>query len=238
MAARRTPTRTSTKTSAPKNGAKNGKSDDSTRAKVVDAAVACILEEGFYRASSNEIARRAEVTWGVIQYHFGTREAMLLAVLERAAAELQSHLNHPITGETLAERIDELADIMWDYYGKSDFLAYLQVMWNLSHDPTTEAQTREAMNDNQILVGQALPKLLQDVIGDALPEDHPDHSRLGTYVFAALRGMAVDQAHIASLPTARANPNGQAADREMLVASLTAYVESVAGKKPGLLRRR
>ena len=31
--------------------------------------IACILEEGFYRASSNKIARRAGVTWGVIQYH-------------------------------------------------------------------------------------------------------------------------------------------------------------------------
>ena len=32
-------------------------SDDSTRARVVDAAIACILDEGFYRASSNKIAK-------------------------------------------------------------------------------------------------------------------------------------------------------------------------------------
>ena len=59
--------------------------DESTRGRVVDAAIECILDEGFYRASSNKIAKRAGVTWGVIQYHFGTREALMLAVHERGA---------------------------------------------------------------------------------------------------------------------------------------------------------
>src|SRR5438128_1846069 len=52
------------------------------RSQILDAAVACILELGFYRASSNEIARRAEVSWGSIQYHFGSRESLMLAVVE------------------------------------------------------------------------------------------------------------------------------------------------------------
>ena len=55
--------------------------DLATRERVIAAAVDSILERGFYRASSNEIARRAGVTWGVIQHHFGTREALMLAVL-------------------------------------------------------------------------------------------------------------------------------------------------------------
>lgn len=208
--------------------------NDSTPSKVVDAAIACILEEGFYRASSNEIARRADVTWGVIQYHFGTREALLLAVLQRAAAELQTTLNETvIDGETLAERVDQLADLVWGYYARPEFLAYMQVMLNLSHDPTTESQTRAAMDDNQIHVSQSLPKLLREVIGDLLPDDHPDKTTLSMYVFAALRGMAIDQGHVGALPTARANPGGHRAERAMLQASVVAYVESVAGKEKG-----
>lgn len=207
---------------------------ESTPAKVVDAAIACILEEGFYRASSNEIARRADVTWGVIQYHFGTREALLLAVLQRAAAELQTTLNNTvIDGETFAERVDQLADLVWGYYARPEFLAYMQVMLNLSHDPTTEGQTRAAMDDNQIHVSQSLPKLLRDVIGDLLPDSHPDKTKLSMYVFAALRGMAIDQGHVGALPTARANPGGHAEERAMLQAAVVAYVESVAGKDKG-----
>ena len=63
-------------------------SDESTRARVVDAAVACILDEGFYRASSNKIAKRAGVTWGVIQYHFGHARGAAVAVHERGLDEL------------------------------------------------------------------------------------------------------------------------------------------------------
>ena len=63
---------------------RTGAQDSISRQRVIDAAIACILDQGFYRASSNAIAERAGVTWGVIQYHFGTREALMLAVLERA----------------------------------------------------------------------------------------------------------------------------------------------------------
>ncbi len=251
MPARRTPTRSTKpagKITANGNGkpkAKaNGKGDESTPDRVIDAAVACILEEGFYRASSNEIARRADVTWGVIQYHFGTREALLLGVLERAAAELQSFLNNTvIDGDTLGERIDQLAELVWGYYARPEFLAYMQVMLNLSHDPTTETQTKDAMNDNQVHVGASLPKLIRDVVGDAVPDNSPEATRLGMYVFAALRGMAIDQGHIGQLPTARANPSVQADERRMLVASLAAYIESLsparpAGKARGLLSSR
>ena len=76
-------------------------SDESTRARVVDAAIDCILDEGFYRASSNKIAKRAGVTWGVIQYHFGTREALMLAVHERGLDELDGALaDAVIDGDT------------------------------------------------------------------------------------------------------------------------------------------
>jgi AcrR family transcriptional regulator len=52
-----------------------------TRRKVLDAAIETILEVGYYQASSNAIARRAGVTWGALQHQFGTREALLLEVL-------------------------------------------------------------------------------------------------------------------------------------------------------------
>src|SRR5689334_3899781 len=178
MPARRTPqSPTATRTRARANGtAKNGNGatntngrrtkrdlDDSTPAKVVDAAIACILEEGFYRASSNEIARRADVTWGVIQYHFGSREALLLAVLERAASHLQATLEAAhISGGSLEDRLSAPADVIWSYYGQAQFLAYIQVMLNLSHDPSTEEQTRQAIRENQLHVSHHLPRVLQE----------------------------------------------------------------------------
>ena len=115
--------------------------DGATRRLVIDAAVACILERGFYRASSNEIARRADVTWGVIQHYFGTREGLMLAVLQDGARQFTEIVdNASITGSSTAERLDELLDILAGHYGTPQYLAYLQIA--AQHGPRPEDERR------------------------------------------------------------------------------------------------
>ena len=53
---------------------------ESTRRKVLDAAVESILTNGYYQTGSNEIARVAGVTWRTLQHQFGTREGLMLEV--------------------------------------------------------------------------------------------------------------------------------------------------------------
>src|SRR6201988_5364492 len=62
------------------------------RALVVDETVRCILEEGFAAASAKHITERAGVTWGVIQYHFGDRDGLLMAVVDQGFSQLLAHL--------------------------------------------------------------------------------------------------------------------------------------------------
>jgi len=174
-------------------------SDDSTRARVIDAAIACILDEGFYRASSNKIAKRAGVTWGVIQYHFGTREALMLAVHERGVAELDRCLvEAEIVGETLESRLDSFVDVLWAYYRRPEFLVYMQVMLNLSHDPTTADSTQAALKSVGVRVNERVPALVRAVVGDG-PSD-AEVARTGRFLYNAVRGLALDQQLIEAMP--------------------------------------
>jgi TetR/AcrR family transcriptional regulator, regulator of cefoperazone and chloramphenicol sensitivity len=68
----------------------NGKQPraDRTRAMVIDETVRCVIEEGFNAASANHITERAGVTWGVVQYHFGDRDGLLMAVVDKGFGEL------------------------------------------------------------------------------------------------------------------------------------------------------
>ncbi len=66
---------------------------DRTRAMVIDETVRCVIEEGFGAASAKHITERAGVTWGVVQYHFGDRDGLLMAVVDRGFAELLETLN-------------------------------------------------------------------------------------------------------------------------------------------------
>lgn len=113
-----------------------------SRQRMLAAAVDCILEKGYYRASSNEIARRAGVSWGVIQYHFRTRERLMLAVFEDTCQKLiDLSRNTTITGETVHEQLSSYFDYLMEFYGRPEYLAHMEISINLARDPDTSAET-------------------------------------------------------------------------------------------------
>jgi AcrR family transcriptional regulator len=190
--------------------------DDSTRGRVIDAAVACILDEGFYRASSNKIARRAGVTWGVIQYHFGTREALMLAVHERALEELDRALaDAVINGDTVEARLGCFVEALWSYYRRPEFLAYMQIVLNLSHDPTTADSTRLALKTSHDRVGERLPALGRAVLGDG-PSD-AEVATSARFLYNVVRGLAVDQDLLDAMPVEHSGAAAFDAQRDELV---------------------
>src|SRR3712207_5310341 len=60
-----------------------------TRRKLIDAAARAFAEEGVFNASLIEITRQAgQRNRGALHYHFGSREGVVCAVLERHVDEL------------------------------------------------------------------------------------------------------------------------------------------------------
>lgn len=156
---------------------------------MVQAAIETILERGYYRASSNEIARRAGVTWGVIQHHFKSRERLMLATLESEAAAYERRIAEvEITGETLAERLASLGMIVADHYARERYLADLQIVLNLMHDPDTERATVAALEAAQERISTGLTRLLDEAAAPI--ELTADDRRL---IFAGLRGVALHE---------------------------------------------
>jgi AcrR family transcriptional regulator len=150
---------------------RRGRSGNGTPAaalgQIVDAAIACILELGFYRASSNEIARRANVTWGSIQYHFGSREALLLAVIEELNRRFITTVSRArVAGDTLEERLESLYSILAKHYASPTYLARLQIILNLSHDPDTSTPVAEALDQLAEVAGNGIRRLLLSTLGD------------------------------------------------------------------------
>jgi AcrR family transcriptional regulator len=171
--------------------------DSATRQRVIDAAIACISEEGFYRASTNAIAERAGLSWGVIQYHFGSRELLMLAVLEEGTRRLVEDLSMAdIAGETLTRRIQSYGDILMRYYADPQYLAFLQVLLNLRHDPRTSAQTLETMTKITATVEAQLDRLTKRLFEDVAVR----RQALRGLVFHVLRGLALSEAMLGALP--------------------------------------
>ena len=56
---------------------------DALRAHILDSAKACFLENGFERTSMDAVAARAETSKRSLYAHFPTKDALLLAVIDR-----------------------------------------------------------------------------------------------------------------------------------------------------------
>jgi AcrR family transcriptional regulator len=152
--------------------------------RVLDSAAACILELGYYQASSNEIARRAGVTWGVIQHQFGTREGLLLAVLNDRWATIEHRMaTADVHGETLEERLECVLEVLESHYGKPEHLVQLQIILDLSKNPKTSRETRLAVAAH----GEELTRAWQPLFDSALGPAAQDLD-LVKYAFLTLRG--------------------------------------------------
>jgi AcrR family transcriptional regulator len=193
------------------------------RSRMIEAAVTCILERGFYRASSNEIARRAGVSWGVIQHYFGTREALMLAVLQDGSRRFEAIVEGvDIDGDTVEQRIDQLIDILSEHYGRPEYLAYLQILLNMEHDPRTSADVRETMRDVAERSNTHVRRLLREALGTATGV--PD---LVTTLFLAVRGFLLSQQLLDTMAYDSVAPQSDRAARQrrLLGAALAPYVE-------------
>jgi AcrR family transcriptional regulator len=193
-----------------------------TRQRVIDAAVECIIDLGFYRGSStNEIARRAGVTWGVIQHYFGTREGLMLAVLETGTAHLDHVVGEArIEGASARERLTQLVDVLATHYARPHYLASLQVLLNLEHDPRTSEEVRQTMRRASDRSQQSINRLLRDALGaDA-------GTALAATVFLAVRGFGFSQQLAESTAYgAKRSESRQARQRALFAELLAPYFE-------------
>jgi AcrR family transcriptional regulator len=157
---------------------------EETRARMLAAVIETIAEKGYYQASSNEIARRAGVTWGTIQHQFGTREQLLLAVMEERWHALErSVATAAVRGDTLEERLRSVLDVLALHYGRTSHLAHIQIALDLTHDPNVSAEARNAVRRHGAELGKAWRPLFEQALGEAASDQE-----LVTYAFLTLRG--------------------------------------------------
>jgi len=81
-------------------------SDQDTRSKLVAAAIEEIAEEGWNGARTRSIAERAGVNSGVVHYHFGSMEDLLLEAVASTFAAITEMAQESITAETIALGMD------------------------------------------------------------------------------------------------------------------------------------
>ncbi len=158
------------------------KRGDDTRAQIIEETVRCICEEGFPAATAKHVAERAGVTWGVIQYHFGDRNGLLMAVVDDGVSRLVESLSAAEVSELpLVQRVETVVDIAWNCYSSPTSLAAFEIL----------RAARGSLGDSsrQHLLA------MNDAIGGlgSLISDDPADREVAEVIWAALRGMVLAQ---------------------------------------------
>ena len=164
---------------------------------MLDAVVETVLEVGYYKASSNEIARRAGVTWGAIQHLFGSREQMMLEVVLDILSGFQHRVaTAQIDGTSLEERLAQVMDVLAEHYEDPAFLVELQILFDLSVNPGLSSGARNELRRSAVEdFTKNVQPLFEQALGPAARDQH-----LVNYVLATMVGhLELQQiGHIAS----------------------------------------
>jgi AcrR family transcriptional regulator len=134
-----------------------------TRARLLEAAIACLAELGWTASTVAVVAERAGVSRGAAQHHFPTREALFTAALEHVSL---------VRAEEMKREIAELPG-----GSEPDTAAVVALVMNLFTGPVfraalalwvaaaAEPQLREQIIPLEARIGREIHRVVVDLLG-------------------------------------------------------------------------
>ncbi len=129
-----------------------------TQDRIINAVISLIREKGYLAASSTEIAKRAGVTWGAVQHHFGGKEEILDEVLQRSHRAFQQRLGDPAFARgTPAMRVGRYVDAAWAHYRGDDYMATMEILLaSRGHGRAIEALSISRSREEHLALGRRI----------------------------------------------------------------------------------
>jgi AcrR family transcriptional regulator len=155
-----------------------------TRAAVLQAVSESVVEVGFARTTAAEISRRAGVTWGAVQHHFGGKDGMLTAVLEDSFNRFVERVESVPREGLLEKRVSLFIDRAWDHYSSADY--------RTTHEILLHFRAREDVEEAgawSVIMAKAWNEIWREIFHDA-PVSRQRHVLLARYTVATLSGFA------------------------------------------------
>ena len=112
-----------------------------TRKRIVAAVFESIAAVGLARPTAVEISRRAGVTWGAVQHHFGGKDGMLIAAVEDSFDHFAARFADPPAVSTpLVERVRHFVDGAWAHFGSREYRSAFEILLqNIGQDDLSDS---------------------------------------------------------------------------------------------------
>jgi AcrR family transcriptional regulator len=162
-----------------------------SRALILDAAVACLVEHGYAGASTLVIQAKAGVSRGRLLHHFPSRDGLLVAAAqhlastrlkqteERAARALADEPDTP-------ERVDRCIELLWSTFQEPHFWAAME-LWTAAR---SNSVLRAALRPEERRLRTAIRSVSDRIWGSEVCA-HPQYPQLRELLFTSMRGVAL-----------------------------------------------
>lgn len=159
-----------------------------TRARLLDATLACLIDVGYARTTTTMVADRAGVSRGAQVHHFPTKAELVVSAVAHLAARQARELREraarlPAGGNRLAR----LLDLVWESFSGPLFYAALE-LWVAAR---TDAELHGCVVRFERNLGRGMAELWREVAGDLA-----EAARFGAVLELTLhlvRGMALQK---------------------------------------------
>ena len=154
------------------------------RQEILHASTELLIEEGYARFSTRQVAERLGLRLSNVQYYFPSRESLLEALLEGVLASATAELRR----QRIENDLESLVRFVLDGQTPDACLLFLE-LWALA---ARDAGARQAVDRFY----QAYSKEIEALIGESAPSMKPaERKRRATMVMALLEGVSLLRRH-------------------------------------------
>ncbi len=168
------------------------RSEDS-RTRILDAAVACLVDGGYSGATTLTIQGEADVSRGRLLHHFPSRDRLLVAAAQHLAVkrvadteERVLRLLDDLPGADPADRADRVVELLWQSFSEPHFWASVE-LWTAAR---SNGEIAEALRPEEHRLGAAIRGSMARMFGDELAS-RPRFKQVRDLLLTSMRGAAL-----------------------------------------------
>ena len=157
------------------------------RAALLDAALACLVEDGYANLTTRRIAERAGVSQGTQQHYFKTKTEFVVEAMRYATQQIAADVLKRVDLGSLGDpgRQEQLLDEIWAVHKSAAFKASLE-LW-------IAARSDEDLRRNMRALEREISATISAAAREVLPEEErtPELLELVDVCLATVRGYAM-----------------------------------------------
>jgi AcrR family transcriptional regulator len=162
-----------------------------SRLLILDAAVACLVEDGYAGASTLAVQARAGVSRGRLLHHFPSRAQLLVAAAQHLAttqlADTRRRAAAVMADQPAGrERVDRAIELMWTTFQEPPFWAAME-LWTAAR---TDPELRAALRTDERRLRTAIRGVADGIWGPEIAVA-PLYAELCEVLFTSMRGVAM-----------------------------------------------